>query len=210
MEKQGFTQAPTRGAGFTLIELLIVVAIIGILAAITVPNFLNAQIRAKIARAVSDIDAIATAQQMYRLDKGRFTPCADIATGTIFPDRWQRLVGLTTPVSYIAVLPQDVFPDVSKPLASSTEDGSAPAWIINPCYVYNDGYTFRETGGWPGTSKLTPYYKPVFMGKYNAWLCTRGPSGKSHLWGIGDDPYSTSYDATNGLISVGVIQLFVK
>ena len=46
---------------FTLIELLIVVAIIAILAAIAVPNFLEAQTRAKVARSVADIRTLATA-----------------------------------------------------------------------------------------------------------------------------------------------------
>jgi prepilin-type N-terminal cleavage/methylation domain-containing protein len=55
---------------FTLIELLIVVAIIGILAAIAVPNFMNAQIRAKVSRCYADMRSVGTAIEQLRLDKG--------------------------------------------------------------------------------------------------------------------------------------------
>jgi len=54
--------------GFTLIELLIVVAIIAILAAIAVPNFLEAQVRSKVARVKSDLRTLATAQEAYFVD----------------------------------------------------------------------------------------------------------------------------------------------
>lgn len=57
--------------GFTLIELLIVVAIIGILAAIAVPNFLNAQVRAKASRGKSDISTMEKAVMMYLIDNNQ-------------------------------------------------------------------------------------------------------------------------------------------
>lgn len=57
-----------RAKGFTLIELLIVVAIIAILAAIAVPNFLEAQTRAKVSRAKADMRSLATAMESYFVD----------------------------------------------------------------------------------------------------------------------------------------------
>jgi type IV pilus assembly protein PilA len=55
----------TRKGGFTLIELMIVVAIIGILAAIAIPNFLQFQLRSKTGEAKTNIAAIRTAEEGY-------------------------------------------------------------------------------------------------------------------------------------------------
>ena len=57
-----------REKGFTLIELLIVVAIIGIIAAIAIPNLLNAIDRGKQKRSMSDMRSVGTAVESYAVD----------------------------------------------------------------------------------------------------------------------------------------------
>jgi len=66
--------------GFTLIELMIVVAIIGILAAIAIPNFLNYQMKAKTAEAKNNLGAIKTSQESYRAEKDVYLLCAGAPT----------------------------------------------------------------------------------------------------------------------------------
>ena len=66
----------TRSRGFTLIEVLVVVAILGILAAIVVPQIMNRPDEAKRVAAKADIGAIVQALKIYRLDNG-FYPATD-------------------------------------------------------------------------------------------------------------------------------------
>ena len=129
--------------GFTLIELLIVVAIIGILAAIAVPNFLNAQVRAKAARCYSDMRSVGTAIEQLRLDKGVMLVdwwddddewghkrleevFGTIGAGPDFEARGKDavLAPLTSPIAYLASVPQD-------PFQSGPE-------FTNPYYYYVD------------------------------------------------------------------------
>lgn len=119
------------GRGFTLIELLIVVAIIAILAAIAVPNFLEAQVRAKVARARTDMRSIATGIEAYRVDHNSYPEGTDnpnnypteISTflGPLAPGYYTfrtrsasgtvgvAFAGLTTPIAYMTAIPTDPF-----------------------------------------------------------------------------------------------------
>ena len=69
-----------KESGFTLIELLIVIAIIGILAAIAIPNLLNAVQRGKQKRTMADMRSLATAVEAYAVDNNNYL-AADCAPG---------------------------------------------------------------------------------------------------------------------------------
>lgn len=128
---------PAAIRGFTLIELLIVVAIIAVLAAIAVPNFLEAQVRAKAGRAKNDMRALATAIESYYIDNNSYPEGTDnpsnypqhigdylgpLAAGYYtFRTRdgaaglsvGAHFAGLTTPISYIAAIGNDPFAGAS-------------------------------------------------------------------------------------------------
>ena len=94
--------------GFTLIELLIVVAIIAILAAIAVPNFLEAQTRAKISRCAADMRSIRTGLETYRIDSAKY-PETDYGAGVVQGQSGAGMDRLTTPISYLSSVPQSPF-----------------------------------------------------------------------------------------------------
>jgi len=95
-----------RTRAFTLVELLIVAAILAILAAIAVPNFLESHTRAKVSRARSEMRSLSTAIESYHVDNGKYPrqgppdTCAIALCG---------LPELTTPIAYLEKYPNDLF-----------------------------------------------------------------------------------------------------
>ena len=99
-------------SAFTLIELLIVVAIISILATIALPNFIEAQTRAKVSRAHAEMRTIATALESFAVDNGGYPPSISMSDdGTSFTlilPMSARLAGLTA----LSVISR-IFPAIS-------------------------------------------------------------------------------------------------
>jgi prepilin-type N-terminal cleavage/methylation domain-containing protein len=175
--------------GFTLIELLIVVAIIGILAAIAVPNFMNAQVRAKIARADSDLNALATALEMYHVDHGAYVP---LFMTSKWPGRYDpnsitshRILPLSTPIPYIASIPPEVF-DLQRQIPGFQAD----------TYAYGDRPAYTKEF-WVGYFEI--------QDKYQYSVRSIGPDRASNIIEPSFPTEILPYAATNGLTSRGDI-----
>ena len=102
----------TACVGFTLIELLVVVGIIAILAAIAMPNFLDAQARAKVSAVKNDLRVVTLALESYRTDFNQYPSARGILANVNDPfvnPVSRRLQPLTTPISYMSSVPRDAF-----------------------------------------------------------------------------------------------------
>ncbi len=190
-------------SAFTLIELLIVVAIIAILAAIAVPNFLEAQTRAKISRVVSDLRVYDTAVETYRIDNNK-TPPTNRSAFTPALSRLEMFKFLTTPITYINSALPDTFNIVDLP-----ENRYLVAWGKD--YLFTNG--IPDVAGlarWGSTFQNFPQYSDgTRLTRTNFFfMFSAGPDQKFDVLTPAFRSPIYTYDATNGTISRGDIVRF--
>ena len=192
-----------RPSAFTLIELLIVVAIIAILAAIAVPNFLEAQVRAKVSTVKSDLRTVATAIEAYVIDYNRYP---NDSNNTLGKNGENGLARLTTPVAYLTSLPIDPFQrHISDTQANDASSNFSRHFSMGSG---SDHQGWGNLYGPQGPEPAINSYLIVSIGPDQADTANADQTlrRKRWPWGSGSNPVVlTSYDPTNGTISLGDI-----
>ncbi|MEQ8822093.1 MAG: prepilin-type N-terminal cleavage/methylation domain-containing protein [Sumerlaeia bacterium] len=207
----------------TLVELLIVVAIVAILAAIAVPNFLEAQTRAKVSAAQSNLRVLRGGLETYAVDYGRYP-----ATRPMIPSdplgllANHQLKGLTTPIAYLG------------PSAFRDPFGLVQARAILPSASFLNG----NHGDFPTLPHPNPersvlyFHYPTLSARFqnpDLWMSgaaaiSVGPDQQDSLGAYrpypakvfqtyyGNSaiahPLDTVYDPTNGTVSEGDIGIY--
>ncbi|NUN96104.1 MAG: prepilin-type N-terminal cleavage/methylation domain-containing protein [Candidatus Omnitrophica bacterium] len=197
----------TQERGFTLIELLIVIAIILVLIAMALPNFLEAQLRARVTSAQGSMKSTATALEAYAVDwRGRYpwgAALENLSNPMLPPEEGFEAhlpAILTTPIAYMTELLPDPFTNLV--VEGSDRELLAP-------FHYNEEKTLEALG------------EPAFLPALSLALYGQLRSGKYYIFSHGPDgdhdesldrseagKETCRYSPTNGTKSNGDIYYF--
>jgi len=114
--------------GFTLIELMIVVAIIGILAAIAIPNFLRYQCKSKQAEAKAALGSIFTNEESYRAEYDTYRGLGQVGFDTSGTPRYSYTITASAATTFTAQATGNV-----------DSDAAADVWTINQARLLSNG-----------------------------------------------------------------------
>ncbi|MCC5875898.1 MAG: prepilin-type N-terminal cleavage/methylation domain-containing protein [Candidatus Sumerlaeia bacterium] len=215
--------------GLTLIELLVVVSILAILAAIAIPNLLEAQTRSRVSAAKATIRTGIVALEMYAVDNSRYPPMRQM-----FPNdplgllASEQLRVLSTPVAYVSSSRELTDPFGTIQLRGPSS--SPPVALSN--HADASGFQFPELRPPNQHRSLLYYHFPTLANRFNeprinleaVGLVSIGPDLRDSLGAFALvpapvfqarfarggllHPYDTIYDPTNGTVSEGDIQSF--
>src|SRR5215469_15243632 len=126
-----------NGRGLTLIDLMVVVSIIGVVAAMAIPLYANAEARDRIEKAQADLEMLATAVMTYKAHMGTL-PATLTALTTTATNRLNWSAG------------------PFMPLVPRPPSGGTPAWSATYTYTSSPAGTFSITATGDGTTITVP------------------------------------------------------